>query len=96
MNQKLYIYLSICVKLFKFHFQTAIQFSFQSLRQIRIGAKLQEIASKRMYEGWTTIYYAIGGANVGYLRELMTALFGEVEEDEVFAEGQFEDVATRK
>ena len=62
-NQKLYIYFSICVKLFKFHFQTTIQFSFQSLRQIRIGAKLQEILSKRMYDGWTTMYYAIAGAN---------------------------------
>ena len=49
-----------------------------------------------MYKGWTTMYYAIAGANIGYLRELMTALFGEVEKEEVFAEGQFEDVTTWK
>ena len=49
-----------------------------------------------MYEGWTTMHYAIAGADIGYLRELMMALFGEVDKEEVFAEGRFEDVTTHK
>ena len=42
------------------------------------------------------MHYAIAGVDVGYLRELITALFGEVEKEEVFTKGQFEDVTTCK
>ena len=49
-----------------------------------------------MFEWWITMYYTIAGADVGYLRELITALFGEVEKEEVFTKGQFEDVTTYK
>ena len=40
-----------------------------------------------MYEGWSTLYYAIAGDVLGYLQDLMTALFGQVEIEEVFAKG---------
>lgn len=42
------------------------------------------------------MYYAITGSDMGYLRDVMVTFFGEVEKEEVFAEGQFDDILSKK
>ena len=68
---------------------------FQGIRQIRIGTKLQEVGSQHQYEGWTYLHYAMAGANMSYLWEMCSKLFGEIEEDELVP-GQFDSPPAKK
>ena len=70
-------------------------FSLQGIRQIWIGTKLQEVGSQCQYEGWTFLHYAMAGANMSYLRDMCSKLFGEIEEDELVP-GQFNSPPTKK
>ena len=42
------------------------------------------------------MYYMIVGVDIAYLCDLMTSLFGEVEKEQVFSGGQFDDAPSRK
>ena len=72
-----------------------ISFFFQGIRQIQIGTKLQEVGSRHQYEGWTYLHYAMAGANMSYLCEMCSKLFGDIEEDELVP-GQFDSPPTKK
>ena len=72
-----------------------ISFFFQGIRQIWIGTKLQEVGSQCQYEGWTYLHYAMDGANMSYLQEMCSKLFGDIEEDELVP-GQFDSPPTKK
>ena len=70
-------------------------FLFQGIRQIWIGTKLQEVGSWCQYEGWTFLHYTMAGADMSYLWDMCSKLFGEIEEDELVP-GQFNSPPTKK
>ena len=70
-------------------------FFLQGIRQIQIGTKLQEVGSWCQYEGWTFLHYAMAGADMSYLWDMRSKLFGEIKEDELVP-GQFDSPPTKK
>ena len=72
-----------------------ISFFFQGIRQIRIGTKLQEVGRQCQYEGWTYLHYAMAEADMSYLQEMCSELFGDIEEDELVP-GQFDSPPAKK
>ena len=79
------------------HQSVPLIFSFllQGIRQIRIGTKLQEVGSQCQYEGGTFLHYAMAGADMSYLWDMCSKLFGEIEEDELVP-GQFNSPPAKK
>ena len=67
----------------------------QGIRQIQIGTKLQEVGSQCQYQGWTFLHYAMAGANMSYLWDMCSKLFGEIKEGELVP-GQFNSPPTKK
>ena len=67
----------------------------QGIRQIQIGTKLQEVGSWHQYKRWTYVHYAMAGADMSYLWDMYTELFGEIEEDKLVP-GQFNSPPAKK
>ena len=72
-----------------------IYFPLQAIRQIHISTKLQEVGSRCQYEGWTFLHCAMAGANMSYLWDMCSKLFGEIKEDELVP-GQFDSPPAKK
>ena len=70
-------------------------FFLQGIRQIQISTKLQEVGSQHQYKGWTFLHYAMAGANMSYLWDMCSELFGEIKEDELVP-GQFDSPPAKK
>ena len=58
-------------------------FTFQGLRQIRIGCKLQEVAAKYQSEGFLCVYITCAGTDAQKLIDLLEDMFGELGPDDV-------------
>ena len=56
---------------------------------------LQEVGSQHQYEGWTFLHFAMAGADMTYLWDMCSKLFGAIEEDELVP-GQFNSPPTKK
>ena len=70
-------------------------FPLKGIKQIHIGTKLQEVRSQCQYKGWTFLHYAMAGANMSYLWDMCSKLFGKIEEDGLVP-GQFNSPPTKK
>ena len=70
-------------------------FPLQGIRQIQISTKLQEVGSQHQYKGWTFLHFAMAGANMSYLWDMCSKLFGTIEEDELVP-GQFDSPPTKR
>ena len=70
-------------------------FPLQGIRQIQIGTKLQEVGSQHQYEGWTFLHFAMAGANMSYLWDMCSELFGAIKEDELVP-GQFDSPPAKR
>ena len=67
----------------------------QGICQIQIGMKLQEVGSWCQYEGWTYLHLAMAGADMSYLWDMCSKLFGEIKKDKLVP-GQFNSPPTKK
>ena len=70
-------------------------FPLQGIRQIWIGTKLQEVGSWHQYEGWTFLPFAMAGADMSYLWDMCSKLFGAIKEDELVP-GQFDSPPAKR
>ena len=70
-------------------------FPLQGIRQIWISTKLQEVGSQHQYEGWTFLHFAMVGADMSYLWDICSELFGTIEEDELVP-GQFDSPPAKR
>ena len=60
-----------------------------------MGTQLQEVGSQHQYEGWTFLHFAMGGADMSYLWDMCSKLFGAIKEDELVP-GQFNSPPTKR
>ena len=72
-----------------------LSFLLQGIRQIKIGTKLQEVGSWHQYKGCTFLDYAMAGADMSYLWDMCSELFGEIEEDKLVP-SQFDSPPAKK
>ena len=50
---------------------------------MQIGCKLQEVASKYQYEGFSRIYIACAGTNTQKLIDLLEMMFGDMDMEDI-------------
>ena len=55
----------------------------QGIRHIQIDCKLQEVASKYQYKGFSRIYVACTGTNMQKLIDLLETVFRDIDMDDI-------------